>query len=82
MKCDKIIFAVVNELGKEKIIDIVKNSFDKSAIYVSSVNNVMERALQASNKFEIDTIIRVTSDCLFIDPHLINKGIKIFEKKN
>ena len=81
IKCDKIIFAVADELGKEKIIDIIKNSFDKSAIYVGSVNNVLERTLQASNKFEIDTIIRVTSDCPFIDPHLINKGIKIFEKK-
>lgn len=83
IKCDKIIFAVADEVGKNKIINIIKKNFVKgsSCIYVGSVKNVLDRTLQASNKFKIDTIIRITSDCPFIDPYLINKAIKIFEKK-
>lgn len=83
IKCDKIIFAVADETGKDKIINIIKKNFVKSSshIYVGSVKNVLDRTLQASNKFKVDTIIRITSDCPFIDPYLINKAIKIFEKK-
>jgi len=50
--------------------------------FSGSENNVLDRFNQASNKFGIDIIIRVTGDNPLIDYSLINAGLKIFLKNN
>ncbi len=38
-------------------------------------NNVLERFYQCAENFELDVIIRVTSDCPLIDGHMIAEGL-------
>ena len=50
--------------------------------FCGSEENVLDRFLQAADKFDSDTIIRVTGDCPLIDYDLIAKALKIFNDNN
>jgi spore coat polysaccharide biosynthesis protein SpsF len=50
--------------------------------YRGSENNVLERFYKAAIEFNFDTIIRVTSDCPLIDPHLIRNSTEKYLKLN
>ena len=43
-----------------------------------SENNVLDRYYKASKKFNSENIIRITSDCPFIDVATLNKMVEIF----
>lgn len=47
-----------------------------------SENNVLRRFYETAVKFKFDTIIRVTSDCPLIDPHLIRNSVEKYLKFN
>ncbi len=47
-----------------------------------SENNVLSRFHETAVKFKFDVIVRVTSDCPLIDPHLIRNSIEKFLKLN
>ena len=47
-----------------------------------SENNVLSRFHEAATKFKFDIIIRVTSDCPLIDPHLIRNSVEKYLKFN
>lgn len=47
-----------------------------------SENNVLSRFHEAAVKFKFDVIVRVTSDCPLIDPHLIRNSIEKYLKFN
>lgn len=47
-----------------------------------SENNVLSRFYEAATKFKFDIIVRVTSDCPLIDPHLIRNSIEKYLKFN
>ena len=48
-----------------------------------SENNVLSRYYETAKKFNADIIVRVTSDCPLIDPHLITESVKKYkEAKN
>lgn len=42
--------------------------------------NVLERYYQAAKHYGFDTIVRITSDCPFIDPHIISSIIEHYKK--
>lgn len=44
--------------------------------YRGSENNVLSRFYETALKFNYDVIVRVTSDCPLIDPHLIRNGVE------
>ncbi len=50
--------------------------------YRGSENNVLSRYYETAKKFNFDSIVRVTSDCPLIDPHLIRNSIKKYLKLN
>ena len=50
--------------------------------YRGSENNVLSRYHETAVKFKYDIIIRVTSDCPLIDPHLIRNGVEKYLKLN
>lgn len=77
---DLIICAVAKEPKSEILIKAIKKH--KVKIYEGSLDNVLLRYYNAAKKFKVKNIIRITSDCPLIDPKLVNKGLKIFEKKN
>jgi spore coat polysaccharide biosynthesis protein SpsF len=47
-----------------------------------SENNVLSRFHETAVKFNYDIIVRVTSDCPLIDPHLIRNSIEKYLKLN
>ena len=50
--------------------------------YRGSEHNVLSRFYEAAVKFEYDIIVRVTSDCPLIDPHLIRNSVEKYLKLN
>lgn len=50
--------------------------------YRGSENNVLSRYYEAAKKYGYDIIIRVTSDCPLIDPHLIRNSVEKYLKLN
>jgi len=47
-----------------------------------SENNVLSRFHETARKFSFDTIVRVTSDCPLIDPHLIRNSMEKYIRLN
>lgn len=76
---DKIIVATTPAKENKLIIEKVKNH--NVSYFIGSEQNVLERYSKAARKFNIDIIIRITSDCPFIDPKILDDMI-IFYKKN
>jgi len=76
---DKIIVATTPAKENKLIIQKVKNH--NVSYIIGSEENVLERYSKAAKKFNIDIIIRITSDCPFIDPKILDDMV-IFYKKN
>lgn len=76
---NKIIVATTNKNYK-KIIDICKKQ--KIKFFFGSNNNVLERHYKCAKKNNIETIVRIPSDCPLIDLNIIKKGLKIFFSSN
>ncbi len=65
---DKIIVAVPPE---PELICFVKNkNYD---VFVGDMDNVLSRYYHAAKEYNIDRIVRVTSDCPCIDPDVIDR---------
>lgn len=47
-----------------------------------SLNNVLDRYVQAGKEHKADIVVRVTSDCPLIDPEVIDKVISAFKLNN
>ena len=68
---NNIIIATSNKKNDKKIIKIAeKNNID---YYCGSENDVLDRYFCCAKKFDLTDIIRITSDCPFSDPLLINE---------
>ena len=75
-KKEKIIIATT----KSKKDDILCNIAKKKGIkyFRGSENNVMSRFIQIGKIYELDFMIRITSDCPLIDPKLVSKMLNFF----
>jgi spore coat polysaccharide biosynthesis protein SpsF len=64
--------------------DVVQDFAEKEQflLHRGSENNVLSRYQEAALKFGLDVIIRVTSDCPLIDPHLIRNSLETYLKLN
>tara|TARA_B100001029_G_scaffold178800_1_gene186363 strand:+ start:833 stop:1507 length:675 start_codon:yes stop_codon:yes gene_type:complete len=78
-KVDKIIVATSNKKKDNKLVNIVKKYVD---FFRGSETNVLKRFYMASINFNPKFIIRITADCPFVNPKLIDKMISIAEKNN
>lgn len=79
-KIDKVIFVIPKNKRNNKLEKFLK----KKKIEYSKGNekNVLSRYYKAAKKFNLDIIIRVTSDCPLWDPYLCNKMLKYFLRNN
>ena len=71
-----IVFAIPNTKSNNKLNSHLKKL--KAKVYRGSENNVMQRYINASERYNIENIIRITGDCPFIDIDLIKKLITFF----
>ena len=55
---------------------------NKIKYHRGSENNVLSRYYETAVKFKFDIIVRVTSDCPLIDPHLIRNNMETYLKLN
>ena len=75
-KIDKIIVATTKKKNDDIIIKIAqKNQVD---YYRGNESNVLKRYYDCANKFNLDNILRITSDCPLSDKKLIDKMIGIY----
>lgn len=79
---DKIVIATTDKPEDKKIADLAKKlGLD---FYRGSENDLLDRYYQTAKKFDIDTIVRISSDCPLIDPKIIDRvvGFYLKNKKN
>jgi len=71
-----VIVATTKSEKDQKIIDFCKKNNLK--YFCGSTNNVLDRYYQCANFFSCDPVVRISSDCPFIDPIIIDKIILKF----
>lgn len=76
----EIAIATTTNLTDDCVFDFANANSVK--VHRGSENNVLSRYYEAAAKFGYDIIIRVTSDCPLIDPHLIRNGVEKYLKLN
>ncbi|RAK12633.1 spore coat polysaccharide biosynthesis protein SpsF [Halanaerobium saccharolyticum] len=50
--------------------------------YQGSEEDVLARYYEAVNKYEVDTVVRITSDCPLIDPYVIDEIVEYYNKND
>jgi spore coat polysaccharide biosynthesis protein SpsF (cytidylyltransferase family) len=76
---DKVVLATsVNENNKPLVREVQSYGVDS---YVGDENDVLDRFYQCAKKFKATTIVRITGDCPFSDPEVIDAVISLFQKK-
>jgi spore coat polysaccharide biosynthesis protein SpsF len=77
-------FDVVIATTTNKTDDCVIEFADAQKIksHRGSEDNVLSRYYEAAVKYKLDVIVRVTSDCPLIDPHLIRNSMEKYLKFN
>ncbi len=73
-----IIIATTSNIEDLSIIKAAKTH--KVSYFVGSENNVLKRYYKAAKEFELDIVIRITSDCPFIDPKILDEMIDFYLK--
>ena len=75
----KIVFLIPKN---KKNLPLLKYMIKKNYKYIcGSEKNVLSRYYDAANKFKSKYILRVTSDCPFVDPQLIDQLFKKLKRK-
>ena len=77
---DDIVVAIPNNKQNTKLEKILRKN--KYKIFKGSQQNVLKRYYGAATKYKANIIVRITADCPFCDPKLIDKLIKILIDKN
>jgi glutamate-1-semialdehyde 2,1-aminomutase len=72
---DQIVVAVADEPDNSDLLVLL----DDLGInyFVGSKDNVLERYLGASQRFKADVVVRITGDCPFIDPEVVDQVIQL-----
>jgi len=77
---NKVIIATSNEKGDDAIYNFcLRNGID---VFRGSLDNVLERYYECAKKYNLDVIVRITSDCPLIDPFIIDQTIDLFLRSN
>ena len=80
-KADKVILAIpADQKTHFQTVWSAYKDVDNFKIHAGSEDNVLERYYESANLFDIDTVIRLTSDCFLLRKEHINKSIDFFEK--
>jgi len=75
-KIDKIMIATSNNAKDLAIVKLAKKI--NIPYFIGDENDVLDRFYQAAKKFKADIIVRVTGDCPFHDPKLVDDIINFY----
>ena len=83
LKFSKYINSVVISTSTSQSDDDIELFTKKNNIdyFRGSENDVLDRMYKTALKFSADIIIRITGDCPFVDPFLIDELIKLFNSQ-
>ena len=70
---DKVIVATTTNSKDDEIAEWCES--EKIPYFRGSEEDVLDRYYKTAKKFNIDTVVRVTSDCPFVDPSIIDTSI-------
>jgi len=77
---DQIIIATTTHKRDKIIFEKAKKWGVKA--YQGSEEDVLARYYEAANKYDVDTVVRITSDCPLIDPHVIDEIVEYYNKND
>ena len=84
VRCSKelkdIIICTTSKKTDDEIVNLCRLLDIK--FFRGSEKNVMLRYIQCAKKYNITHIVRLTSDCPFVDPNIIDKMINLYYKSN
>ena len=75
---DKIVIATTRNKKDTKLVKLVKDL--GYVVYRGSEKNVLKRFFDVSKIYKSKSIIRITGDCPLIEPKIVDRVIKLFEK--
>ena len=73
----KIIVATTNLKQDDVIEELIKKL--EIDVFRGDSSDVLDRYYQCAKKFNLDNIVRITSDCPLIDPEIVDKVIRKYE---
>lgn len=76
---EQILIACSKNKKDKRIINFCKKN--KIKFFVGEEKNVLKRYYDAAKYIKAENILRITSDCPFSDPKLIDKSIYLYNKK-
>lgn len=80
-KCiDEIVVATTVSLADNAVADLCEKI--KVNCFRGSEEDVLERYKKAADAYRADTVVRITSDCPLIDPHIIDQMIQFYQKNS
>ena len=77
-KVDEIIIATTENKADDRIVETANRCGVKC--FRGSEEDVLARYYYAAKKYEVDHVIRITSDCPLVDPYVIDEVIECYEK--
>jgi spore coat polysaccharide biosynthesis protein SpsF len=77
-KIDLICVSTSNNPTDDKVEEFCKKNGIE--VFRGSEENLVSRHLDAAKKYDADAIVRVTADCPFVDPEIIDELVMLFEK--
>lgn len=75
-RIDQIVVATPESSVNDPLAQLVRESGYE--VYRGSENDVLDRYYRAAEKFQADTVVRVTGDCPLIDPTVVDAVIAMF----
>ncbi|WP_411953826.1 cytidylyltransferase domain-containing protein [Alkalibacillus sp. S2W] len=74
---DEVIVATTDLVEDDAIVSEVKKL--NASVFRGSEQNVLSRYAEAAHTFQLDTVVRITSDCPLIDPHVLDDLIEYYQ---
>jgi glutamate-1-semialdehyde 2,1-aminomutase len=80
-RADDIIFAIPKNRENLELKNFITKKL-KAKIFLGPEEDVLKRYYMTARKFKSDIIVRITSDCPFADPSIIDNYIDILKRDN
>ncbi|WP_417204622.1 cytidylyltransferase domain-containing protein [Acetoanaerobium sticklandii] len=74
--CEKVILVTSDEASDDELENLMKG---KVTIVRGSLNDVLSRFCKAIDQSDFDNVVRITGDCPFVDPAIIDNIVSIHE---